>query len=100
MEAGKKVESRKLIKLWSNATTGQLKLVEESLELQERMQLLCIIKHEKEQFVTLIKMQDSVAEELSVHHNFNQSTAAKTFEMVRDKGVFTKRMHSPSTSRS
>ena len=59
-----------------------------------------IIKHEKEQFVTLIKMEDSVAGELSVHHDFNQSTAAKTFKMVRDKAVFTKRMHSPSTSRS
>ena len=43
-----------------------------------------IIKHEKEQFVNLIKMEDSVAGELSVHHDFNQSTAAKTFEMVQE----------------
>ena len=54
-----------------------------------------IIKHEKEQFVNLLKMEDSVAEELSVHHDFNQSTTAKIFEMVQEIKQYLQKVCTP-----
>jgi hypothetical protein len=36
-----------------------------------------IIKHKKDEYVHLLKMQDDVDGELSVHHDFNQSSAKK-----------------------
>lgn len=43
-----------------------------------------IIKHKKDQYVDLLKMKDDVEGELSLHHDFNQSTATKIVRMVQD----------------
>ncbi|CAB3982221.1 Hypothetical predicted protein [Paramuricea clavata] len=43
-----------------------------------------IIKHKKDEYVHLFKMQDGVDGELFVHHNFNQSSAKKIKELVQD----------------
>ena len=42
-----------------------------------------IIKHKKDQYVDLLKMKDDVEGELSLHHDFNQSTATKIVGMVQ-----------------
>ena len=42
-----------------------------------------IIKHKKDQYVQLLKMED-VEGELSLHHDFNQSTATKISDMVQE----------------
>jgi hypothetical protein len=41
------------------------------------------IKHKKDEYVHLFKMQDDVDGELFVHHNFNQSSAKKIKELVQ-----------------
>ena len=43
-----------------------------------------IIKHKKDEYVHLLKMQDDVDGELSVHHDFNQSSAKKIKELVQE----------------
>ena len=40
-------------------------------------------------------MEDSVAEELSVHHDFNQSTTAKIFEMVQEIQQYLQKVCTP-----
>jgi hypothetical protein len=40
-----------------------------------------IIKHKKDEYVHLLKMQDDVDGELSVHHDFNHSSAKKIKEI-------------------
>lgn len=45
------------------------------------------IKHKKDQYVDLLKMKDDVEGELSLHHDFNPSTATKIVRMVQDSGV-------------
>ena len=52
-------------------------------------------KHEKEQFVNLLKMEDSVPEELSFHHDFNQSTTAKIVEMVQEIKQYLQKVYTP-----
>lgn len=42
------------------------------------------IKHKKDQYVDLLKMKDDVEGELSLHHDFNPSTATKIVRMVQD----------------
>ena len=63
--------------------------------MKDAVALWNIIKHEKEQFVNLLKMEDSVAEELSVHHYFNQSTRAKIFEMVQEIKQYLRKVCTP-----
>ena len=43
-----------------------------------------ITKHKKDQYVHLLKMQEDVEGELSLHHDFNQSTAKKISTMVQE----------------
>ena len=43
-----------------------------------------IIKHKKDQFVDLLKKKNDVHGELSLHHDFNPSTATTIAGMVRD----------------
>jgi len=43
-----------------------------------------IIKHQKDQYVDLLEMKDDVEGELSLHHDFNRSTATKIVRMVQD----------------
>ena len=43
-----------------------------------------IIKHKKDQYVDLLKEKNDVQGELSLHHDFNPSTATTIVRMVRD----------------
>ena len=43
-----------------------------------------IIKHKKDQYVDLMKTKDDVHGELSLHHNFNPTTAATIVKIVQD----------------
>ena len=43
-----------------------------------------IIKHKKDQYVQLLKMEEDVEGELSLHHDFNQSIATKISDMVEE----------------
>jgi hypothetical protein len=52
---------------------------------KEAVALWGIIKHKKDQYVDLLEMKkDDVEGELTLHHDFNPSTASKTVEMVED----------------
>ena len=51
---------------------------------KEAVALWGIIKHKKDQYVDLLKMKDDVQGEFSLHHDFNQSTAATIVSMVQD----------------
>ncbi|KAI4829411.1 hypothetical protein KUCAC02_023452, partial [Chaenocephalus aceratus] len=51
---------------------------------KEAVALWGIIKHNKDQYVDLLKMTDDVEGELSLHHDFNPSTATKIVGMVQD----------------
>lgn len=51
---------------------------------KEAVALWGIIKHKKDQYVDLFKMKDDVQGEFSVHHDFNQTTAATIVRMVQD----------------
>ena len=50
---------------------------------KEAVALWGIIKHKKDQYVDLLEMTDDVEGELSLHHDFNPSTAVKTVKMVQ-----------------
>mgnify|MGYP002804435058 CR=1 FL=1 len=43
-----------------------------------------IIKHKKDQYVQLLKMDEETEGELSLHHDFNYSTAIKISAMVKE----------------
>ena len=47
-----------------------------------------ITKHKKDQYVHLLKMQEDVDGELSLHHDFNQSTAKKISTMVHEMDAY------------
>ena len=51
---------------------------------KEAVALWGLIKHKKDQYVDLLKMKDDVEGELSLHHNFNPSTATKIVRMAQD----------------
>ena len=48
------------------------------------MALWDIIKHMKDQYVQLLKMEEDVEGELSLHHDFHQSTATNISDMVQE----------------
>ena len=54
-----------------------------------------IIKHKKDEYVHLLKMQDDVDGELSVHHDFNHSSAKKINELVHEIEDYLQRVCSP-----
>ena len=54
-----------------------------------------IIKHKKDEYVHLLKMQDDVAGELSVHHDFNESSAKKMKELVQEIEDYIQKVCSP-----
>ena len=76
-----------LIKLWNNATTVRQKLYSGGIigvtRKKDAVALWDIIKHKKDQYVQLLKMED-VEGELSLHHDFNQSTATTISDMVEE----------------
>lgn len=43
-----------------------------------------IIKHKKDRYVHLLKMQDGEEEELSVHHDFNRNSANKMKVLMQE----------------
>ena len=59
------------------------------------MALWGIIKHKKDEYVHLLKMQDDVDGELSVHHDFNHSSAKKINELVHEIEDYLQRVCSP-----
>ena len=59
------------------------------------MALWGIIKHKKDEYVHLLKMQDDVDGELSVHHNFNNSCAKKITELVKEIEDYLQKVCSP-----
>ena len=54
-----------------------------------------IIKHKKDEYVHLLKMQDDVDGELSVHHDFNHSSAKKINGLVHEIEDYLQRVCSP-----
>ena len=62
---------------------------------KEAVALWGIIKHKKDQYVDLLKMKDDVEGELSLHHDFNQSTATKIVGMVQDIEEYLLKVCSP-----
>ncbi|KAK5886568.1 hypothetical protein CesoFtcFv8_017590 [Champsocephalus esox] len=62
---------------------------------KEAVALWGIIKHKKDQYVDLLKMKDDVEEELSLHHDFNPSTATKIVGMVQDIAEYLLKVCSP-----
>ncbi|KAJ4939550.1 hypothetical protein JOQ06_028998, partial [Pogonophryne albipinna] len=62
---------------------------------KEAVALWGIIKHKKDQYVDLLKMKDDVEGELSLHHNFNPSTATKIVGMVQDIAEYLLKVCSP-----
>ena len=54
-----------------------------------------IIKHKKDEYVQLLKMQDDVDGELSVHHDFNRSSANKIKELVQQIKGYLQKVCSP-----
>ena len=51
-----------------------------------------IIKHKKDQYVHLLKMQEDVEGELSLHHDFNQSTATKISALVQEIDTYLRKV--------
>jgi len=51
---------------------------------KEAVALWGTIKHKKDQYIDLMKTEDDVHGELSLHHNFNPTTAATIVKMVQD----------------
>ncbi len=47
-----------------------------------------IIKHKKDQYAQLLKMDEDVEGELSLHHDFNKSTATKISSMVKEIEIY------------
>ena len=43
-----------------------------------------VIKHKKDQYVDLLKMEDDVQGELSLHHDFSTNTVSTMVRMVQD----------------
>ena len=62
---------------------------------KEAVALWGIIKHKKDQYVDLLKMKDDVEGELSLHHDFNPSTATKIVGMVQDIEEYLLKVCSP-----
>ena len=54
-----------------------------------------IIKHKKDQYVDLMKTKADVHGELSLHHNFNPTTAATIVKMVQDIKKYLLKVCSP-----
>ncbi|KAI4824268.1 hypothetical protein KUCAC02_012791 [Chaenocephalus aceratus] len=65
---------------------------------KEAVALWGIIKHKKDQYADLLKMKDDVEEELSLHHDFNPSTATKMVGMVQDIAEYLLKFTSPKTT--
>ena len=59
------------------------------------MPLWGIIKHKKDEYVQLLKMQDDVDRELSVHHDFTRSSANKIKELVQEIKGYLQKVFSP-----
>ena len=62
---------------------------------KEAVALWGIIKHKKDQYADLLKMKDDVQEELSLHHDFNLSTASTIVKMVQDIKEYLLKVCSP-----
>ena len=62
---------------------------------KEAVALWGIIKHKKDQYVDLLKMKDDVKGELSLHHDFNPSSASKIVGMVQDIAEYLLKVCSP-----
>ena len=46
------------------------------------------MKHKKDQYVQLLKMDEEAKGELSLHHDFNQSTVMKISSMVKEIEIY------------
>ncbi len=62
---------------------------------KEAVALWGIIKHRKYQYVDLLEMKDDIEGELSLHHDFNPSTATKIVRMVQDIEEYLLKVCSP-----
>ncbi len=62
---------------------------------KEAVALWGIIKHRKDQYVDLLEMKDDIEGELSLHHDFNPSTATKIVRMVQDIEEYLLKVCSP-----
>ena len=66
---------------------------------KEAVALWGIIKHKKDKYVDLLKMKDDAQGELSVHHDFNPSTATTISKMVQDIEEYLLKVCSPLQAR-
>ena len=62
---------------------------------KEAVALWGIIKHKKDQYVDLLKRNDDIQVELSLHHEFNSNTATTIIGMVIDIEEYLPKVCSP-----